>query len=242
MMFLIDQFCVEYRTKMSFLLILVILLVVFYLSLKYIYSYWSRNGFPEVKPSIPFGNLTSFIKQETSFGVNICDLYWESNAQLVGIYLFFKPALLIRDAALAKRIMTTDFDYFHDRGVSYAPDSDSITANLFSMPGKTWKDLRVNMTPLFTAGKLRSMFSILLNAGNQLSNHINNGLVNVQNVFEMKDLMSRFVLNSIASIFWGLDIDTIENPRHPFRKIGELINAKDFINKTKTAAAFLCPQ
>lgn len=227
---------------MSFLLIIAIACVALYFGLRRVYTYWKRNGFPEVTPSIPFGNLTSFIKQETSFGVNLCNLYWESKAPLLGIYLFFKPALLIRDAPLAKRIMTTDFEFFHDRGIFYEPERDSMTAQLFAMPGQAWKDLRVTMTPLFTAGKLRSMFSILLNVGNQLASHIDEGLDRGQSVFEMKDLMGRFVLNSIASIFWGLDIDTIKNPEHPFRQIAHVMNPKDFFNKTKAAAVILCPQ
>lgn len=226
---------------MSFINILLLSAVAIYFGLRYIYSYWRRKGFPELTPSIPFGNLTSFMKQETSFGVNLCNLYWESKTPLLGIYLFFKPSLLVCDAFLAKRIMTTDFEYFHDRGVFHAPEQDPVSAHLFSMPGQAWKDLRVTMTPLFTAGKLRSMFSILLNSGQQLSSHVENGLSAGQTVFEVKDLMSRYVLNSIASIFWGLDIDTIKEPEHPFRQIAHLVLAKDFVSKIKFAAVMLCP-
>lgn len=227
---------------MNFLYIIVIASLAFYFFLRRVYTYWKRNGFPEVTPSIPFGNMTSFMKQETSFSINLCNLYWESTEPVLGIYQFFKPALMIRDALLAKRIMTTDFEFFHDRGLFYQPDRDAMTAHLFSTPGKAWKDLRVTITPLFTSGKLRSMFSILLNVGNQLANHIDTGLENGQTVFEMKDLMSRFVLNSIASILWGLDIDTIKEPEHPFRQISHVMNPKDYINKIRGSLKVLCPQ
>lgn len=226
---------------MSFLNIFLLSVAAIYFGLRYVYSYWRRKGFPEITPSIPFGNLSSFMKQETAFGVNVCNLYWESQAPLVGIYLFFRPALLVRDATLAKRIMTTDFEYFHDRGIFYAPERDPATANLFAMRGQEWKDLRVTMTPLFTAGKLRSMFSILLTSGQQLSSHVDEELSAGKTVFEMKDLFSRYVLNSIASTFWGLDIDTIKNPEHPFRQIAHIMNAQGFLNKMRAAAVMLCP-
>lgn len=83
------------------------------------YSSWSRRGFPEISPSIPLGNLGAVVSGKKSVGVQLHDLYFQSQAPMVGIYLFFKPALLLRDPELIKRVLVTDFEHFHDRGVHY---------------------------------------------------------------------------------------------------------------------------
>jgi uncharacterized protein YaiI (UPF0178 family) len=43
--------------------------------------------------------------------------------KLVGIYTFQRAVLVVRDPALADRILITDFSHFPDRGVSFTNNS-----------------------------------------------------------------------------------------------------------------------
>lgn len=184
---------------------MVLLLIIFaataiYLYLRYVYSYWERNGFPYIPPSIPFGNLAESTLRKTAFGINIYNLYKSSTEQLfTGIYLFYRPAILIRDAELAKRILTTDFNSFHDRGVFHNPSVDPISGHLFNMPGAAWRNLRAKLTSSFTTGKLKSMMPTILVEGDNLKKYMQN-IADKKEVVKMKKLIDRFVLLYIPNI------------------------------------------
>lgn len=124
------------------MLFAIIFVTFLYMVLKHYYSYWDREGFPNIKPAIPFGNLKSLVKKERSFGTAIYDLYNKTKEPFIGVYLFFRPALLIRDADLIRNVLVNDFQHFHDRGVYCDQKNDPMSANLFSLPGEEWKTLR----------------------------------------------------------------------------------------------------
>lgn len=128
--------------------LILILLVILYVFVKKQYSYWERNGISSVTPSIPFGSLKSIVKKEKSFGTAIYDIYKNTTEPFIGIYLFFRPALLVRDSVLVKNVLLNEFQHFHDRGVYCEPETDPMSATLFSLPGEKWKNLRTKLTPV----------------------------------------------------------------------------------------------
>ncbi|XP_058126457.1 cytochrome P450 6d3-like [Anopheles ziemanni] len=215
--------------------------VVLFLGLKYIYSYWDRNGLPNLKPEIPFGNLRTLAEKKESFGIAINNLYLRSTERLVGVYLFFRPAILIRDPHLAKRIMLNDFQYFHDRGVYCNEERDPLSSNLFALPGQRWKNLRARLTPTFTSGQLRNMMPTFLDVGKKLMNQMEK-LVERETVLEMRDVTSRFVLEIVASVFFGFEANCIENSDDPFRTTLRRVNGQvSFVNNIRSAGVFICP-
>lgn len=173
-----------------FLISIILVVVAVYLYLRYIYSYWYRNGFPYIQPKIPIGNLDQVAKREKSFGVNLYSLYKQSTEPLVGVYLLFRPALLVRDASLVHRMMVNDFASFHDRGVYCNPKYDPMSENLFAMTGDRWKAMRATFTPSFTLGKLKAMLPNILAEGERVMKYLEKTADN-QGVVEIKDLMSR---------------------------------------------------
>lgn len=168
--------------------------VAIYFYLKYVYSHWERNAIPFLEPSIPFGNLGDVAKQKSAFGIHIYNLYKQSKEYplLAGIYLFFRPAILLRDADLIKRVLTTDFNSFHDRGTFHNPDLDPLSSHLFNMPGAAWKNLRAKLTPAFTTGKLKSMMPTILVEGENLKKYMQK-IADNEEVIPMKRLIDRFV-------------------------------------------------
>lgn len=172
------------------LILLVLLLTALYLYLRYVFSYWQRKGFPYVEPSIPWGNLSLVALRKTSFGINISELYNKSREPFVGIYFFFRPGILIRDAELTKKILATDFNSFYDRGVYCNGKQDPLSETLFALPGKRWKNLRSKLSPTFTSGKLKGMFSTILEVGENLEKYLV-PLANRSEVVDMKDILSR---------------------------------------------------
>lgn len=227
---------------MMFLVIIAVLLIAVYWFVTNQYAYWENVGVASIKPKIPFGNIQSVIKKERSFGTAIYDLYKQSSEPFVGIYLFFRPALLIRDAELVKTVLTTDFQHFHDRGVYCDPKNDPMSSNLFALTGGTWKSLRSKLTPAFTSGKLKGMFPTIQAIGDELV-RLMQPMADKHQVVEIRDYIGRFTLDCLATIAFGQDdVSTLKNPDHDFRMMGKKLqdNSK-FLNIVRGAANFLCP-
>lgn len=157
-----------------------------------IFNHWSRHGIPVLRPSFPFGNLSNTMTRKTSFGQNINNLYRESKEALVGIFLLWRPAILMRDPALAKQILVQDFAYFHDRGVYTRPEADPYSDNIFAMNGLRWKRMRYRMTSMFTAGRVKTMLSTVFEKGDNLAAALIDK-ANANEIVEIKDYSSRYV-------------------------------------------------
>lgn len=160
--------------------------------IKWIYTYWQRKGFPYHEPKIPFGVLDPVRKREASLGTAIYDVYRSTKDKVVGIYLITRPALLVRDAQLAKDILSKDFESFHDRGIHVDDENDpQLSGGLLFLKGQDWKSLRVKMTPLFTSGKLKAMFETVEDVGDRMVNYLNTQLPDVgSKELELRKVMS----------------------------------------------------
>uniref|UniRef100_A0A182QPV1 Cytochrome P450 n=1 Tax=Anopheles farauti TaxID=69004 RepID=A0A182QPV1_9DIPT len=212
-----------------------------FLGLKYVYSYWDRHGIPNLKPEIPYGNLKTLAQKKESFNVVVNKLYEGSSDRLVGVYLFFRPAILIRDAHLAKRIMVNDFQSFQDRGVYCNEHSDPMSANLFALSGQRWKNLRSKLTPTFTSGQLRNMLPTFLEQGTKLQAHLERPATEGKTV-DMRDVTSRYVLDVVASVFFGFEANCLQNPGDAFRTaLLDVNNTESIVSNIRTTGVFLCP-
>ncbi|XP_062552467.1 cytochrome P450 6d3-like [Armigeres subalbatus] len=219
---------------------LALLWLVVVIALRYVYSYWDRNGLPSVKPHIPYGNLKTVANKTEPFGYATSALYWKSKERLLGIYLFFRPAILIRDAHLAQQIMTKDFNHFHDRGVFCNEDSDPFSANLFALPGKRWRNLRNKFTPLFTGAQLRNMMPTILDVGHKFQRFLE-PFAEKREALEIRELVGRCVLEVIASVFFGIEANSINDPNDGFSKTLRESQSDGFMNNFRATASFICP-
>ncbi|KAL7043618.1 hypothetical protein ACKWTF_001596 [Chironomus riparius] len=224
-------------------LILLTVLIVFLVSfVTKQYTYWNQFDIPHLKAKFPFGNLELVTKQQRSFGTAIYDIYNGSKERILGFYMFFKPALLIRDPVLIKSVLATDFANFHDRGIYVDANRDPMSANLFSLEGEEWKNLRTRLTPAFTSGKLKGMFENIKGIGNNLINFMESK-ANEQAIIEIRDISIRYVTDCLAMIAFGQEgISSIDNPEHEF-----LVNAKRYnedknlLDMVRRISIFICP-
>lgn len=213
-----------------------------YLFLKYIFSYWSRKHVSYIEPVIPFGNLSDTVKGTTSFGLNVWNHYKYSNDPYTGLYLFTTPALLVRDPDFVRRVLVTDFNSFHDRGMHCNPEIDPMSENLFSLPGARWKNLRHKLSPTFTSGKLKAMFPTILEICERLQ-HYMTGLAKNAEIIDINDLCMRYTIDIVSNVIFGYEVDSINNPNNDFREFSKKINANDSKwEDIKGALAFVSPR
>lgn len=92
---------------------------IFFWSL-YKVTYWKRHNVPFI-PALPFiGNFKDILLFKRSISEKVCDFYFNKlveNKSVCGLHVLYKPALLIRDPELIKRVLLTDFDSFSNRFV-----------------------------------------------------------------------------------------------------------------------------
>lgn len=187
--------------------------------MKFLYSYWKRRGVNSLPTQFPFGNFKDAFLQRISIGHIAERFYNESKDAVVGVYVALRPTLILRDPEIIRHVLIKDFQHFHDRGVYIDEKRDPLSAHLFAMSGQKWKNLRMKLTPTFTSGKLKAMFSTLVGCGGSLQPYID-GLIKDGKPLEVRELSASYATNVIASVAFGIDINCIENPDADFRKYG----------------------
>jgi hypothetical protein len=121
-------------------MILVLLLgfsvALFYLLNNHLFRYWSKRGFNQLQPTFLFGNAGPIITLKTSMGEFFADLYSKhKNHKILGVYLSYRPVLVLTDAKIVQDIMIRDFTSFHDRPMPVDEANDPLSAHLFNISG-----------------------------------------------------------------------------------------------------------
>lgn len=210
---------------------------------KYLLSYWSRRGFQQTEPKFLIGDAGPLILLKSSLGETIANFYHKNKQHKVfGIYMFYRPILVINDLMVAQDIMIKDFNNFHDRPMPVDEENDPLSAHLFSVAGQKWRDLRVKFTPTFTSGKLKGMFPIIRSCGQTLEDYLIKNKKTGVDVFEFRDLMARFNTNIISSVAFGIENDCINEPDHIFRRMGAKFFATSVKNGLRSMISFIGPK
>ncbi|XP_031640057.1 probable cytochrome P450 6d5, partial [Contarinia nasturtii] len=228
--------------KVNGLAILIVSLTLLYFFLKRTYSYWERNGFKTL-PNYNYilGHFKETLAQKEFVGDFIARLYNSTSEPFVGIYSILRPILLVRDPELIRLILIKDFSHFTDRDVHCNEEYDPLSGVLFSLPGKRWKNIRTKLTPAFSSGKLKAMFGTLHDCGSTMQNYLEKYADN-DKVLEVRDLAARYTTNVIASVGFGLDIDSIGDPNNDFRVYGAQVFEPSISNAIRWFFFFIAPK
>lgn len=236
MAWLTDQWMIDVLA-----LLIGIITVVYYYA-KFTYSYWQRNCFAYAPGSNHvFGHFKSTFTQQESLGMLVTRIYNSTNEPFIGMYSIFRPILLVRDSELVRNILIKDFNYFTDRGVHCDESYDPLSGHLFALPGQKWKNLRGKLSPTFTSGKLKAMFSTLVDCGATLQNHLEK-LANKGEFLDVREVSAGHATNVIASVAFGIDVDTIVNPNNDFRVCGRKIFESSIWNAIRLSLNFIAPK
>uniref|UniRef100_A0A182XUE8 Uncharacterized protein n=1 Tax=Anopheles quadriannulatus TaxID=34691 RepID=A0A182XUE8_ANOQN len=204
------------------LLVLTLLVAVYWIRQRL--AYWEKRGVPYVPPSFPHGNLGGFGKKlHMSAILQNCYKQLKSSGQpFGGIHFFINPIALLIDPDLIKTVLVKDFPYFHDRNLYYNEQDDPLSHHLVAMEGTRWKHLRAKLTPTFTSGKMKLMFSTVTAVAEEFDRCMMNE-IKTSPVVEMKDLLARFTTDIIGSVAFGLECNSLKDPEAKFRAMGRKV-------------------
>jgi cytochrome P450 family 6 len=186
------------------------------------FNYWKDRGIPYLKPTPGFGN-TGRMFFKISFAEQFKIFYDSSNGKpFCGVFQFRSPILVVRDPNIIRLVMVKDFAYFQDRRVSFNEKKEPLSAHLLNMRGKQWRNLRSKLTPTFTSGKMKMMFSLMNECAEELRNFLE-GPASRNEDLEIKEIMSKFTTDIIGSCVFGLKCNAINDPNSEFRNMGRRV-------------------
>jgi cytochrome P450 family 6 len=195
------------------------------------FSYWKKRGVPTLNPTPQFGDIGAAFFKQKKFPELINESYKAFDGKKFGgLYGFTVPSLLVRHPEVIKDILVKDFDKFHSCGMVVNEKAEPLLGNLVTLSGSKWRNLRVKLSPTFTAGKMKVMFGTLVECGKELQDFLQEA-ANKSETIEIKDILARYNTDVIASCAFGIQCNCLKNPDAEFHKWGRSIFELSAANK-----------
>ncbi|CAG9827785.1 unnamed protein product [Diabrotica balteata] len=210
----------------------IILVLIYFLGIKP-FNYWKKRGVIQGNPALFLGDSWEQMMKKQTFAEMVQKVYsFGPGARYAGMYQFMTPILVVKDLELLKQLFVKDFDHFTDHGKFVSEEADPLWAkNLFFLTGQKWRDMRAILSPAFTSKKMKSMFFLISETADDFVNHFleqNKDSIEL----ELKDKFTRFTNDIIASIAFGVKIDSLKNPNNEFFLMGQDITSFSGFKKT----------
>lgn len=205
--------------------LLTALVAVGYAFLLWSFQYWKRRNVPHFEPKMPWGTGENPFMRTKTIGEEFTDLYRRAKKngwKFTGLYFLNNVNLMLVDLDLIKQIMAKDFYNFVDRGIFTNEKDDPLSCHLFAIGGVKWRNLRAKLSPTFTSGKMKTMFSTLADCGLVLERYVEENIDSDEGI-EIKDVLGKFSTDIIGSCAFGLDCNSFKDPDSPFIENGRKI-------------------
>lgn len=101
--------------------------------------------------------------------------------------------------------------------------------HLFNLEPKRWRPLRSKLTPMFTSGKLKDMFGLILECADHFEKYLDK-LTAEEEPIDFREVTAKFTTDVIGSCAFGIEMSSLSDEDSEFRKIGRQIFALNFEN------------
>lgn len=136
-------------------------------------NYWSKRGVKDVKPLFFFGNVAPCVFGTKTPDKLIREAYDKgAGEKVIGLHVFDKPYLVVRDPELIKSVFIKDFNNFSNKLLGGKHTDVMSSTNLFLANNPPWKYIRTKLTPIFTSGKLKKMYELMMEICDDLQVHL----------------------------------------------------------------------
>lgn len=111
------------------------------------------------------------------------------------------------------------------------------------MTGQKWRDMRATLSPAFTGTKMRQMLHLICQVGKQSVDTLKSKIDKNGQDFEMRDFVSKFTVDIMATTAFGIEVNSFENPDIEFQDVSK--NVLNFESGTfiwKIVGYFIAPK
>ncbi|NWR68129.1 CP3A9 protein, partial [Bucorvus abyssinicus] len=192
-----------------------------FLSLRYgtwPFGLFKKLGIPGPRPLPFFGTCLEYRKGFLEFD-NEC---FQKYGKVWGIYDGRQPVLAVVDPQIIKSVLVKEcYSTFTNRR---HVDLAGVLQEAVSLAeDEQWKRIRTVLSPTFTSGKLKEMFPIMKHYGEVLVKNVQKR-VEKDNTISVKDIFGSYSMDVVTSTSFGVNIDSMNNPKDPFvREMQKLV-------------------
>uniref|UniRef100_A0A8D1A673 Cytochrome P450 3A n=1 Tax=Sus scrofa TaxID=9823 RepID=A0A8D1A673_PIG len=176
----------------------------------YSHGLFKKLGIPRPRPLPYFGNVLAYRKGMWNFD-NKC---FKEYGKMWGFFDGRQPVLAITDPDMIKTVLVkecysvfTNWRYFGPLGIM----KNSVCLAV----DEQWKRIRTLLSPTFTSGKLKKMFPIFVQYGDALVRNLRKETEKGKPI-NVKDIFGAYSLDMTTGTSFGVKIDSLNNPQHPF--------------------------
>nr|DAB41789.1 TPA_inf: cytochrome P450 CYP332A31 [Mamestra configurata] len=198
-----------------FLVFVISCLSIFYLFARSNYGYWKKRGVPYEEPKLFFGNLSFLMRR------SFWDVFYDLSKKYkkhdyFGIFLSWKPLLILNSKELAKKILVKDSESFQDRYSYSGVNDDPLgSLNLFTIKSPMWIQMRNEISPMFTSSRLRGITELMnINSG-ELVRRIQKDYVDNNEPVDLKKLFSMYTSDTVAYTVFGIRVSALKELTSP---------------------------
>ncbi|XP_074960950.1 cytochrome P450 3A9-like [Phalacrocorax aristotelis] len=199
----------------ALLLIFIVLLVLYGI---WPFGFFKKLGIPGPTPLPFFGTCLEYRKGFLEFD-NEC---FQKYGKVWGFYDGRQPVLGVMDPQIIKTVLVKECysTFTNRRHIELA----GVLKNAVSLAeDEQWKRIRTVLSPTFTSGKLKEMFPIMKHYGEVLVKNVQKR-VEKDNALSVKDVFGSYSMDVVTSTAFGVNIDSMNNPKDPFvREMQKLV-------------------
>ncbi|XP_056896985.1 cytochrome P450 3A27-like [Takifugu flavidus] len=211
------------------LLILVIILSTTYGCSPYVL--FKRGG---IRGPTPWPFIGTYLQYKTGlldFYTECCKRY----GKVWGLYEGRIPVMFIVDTAMIKTVFVKEgYSVFLNRK-SIGPNG-ILSTGLPFLRDDNWKRVHKIVSPAFSSGRMKDMFSIMLQHSNILMGNIrgleDKGAVNI------RQMIQPYTANISFAIFFSIDIESLNNPSSPFLHYLQEVSKYNYMNLWRLLVIF----
>lgn len=127
---------------------------------------------------------------------------------------------------MIRQITVKDFDHFvnHRDFFTDADEGALFGKSLFAMRDQKWKHMRSTLSPAFTGSKMRMMFQLITDVAQQAVTYMKSkDDIKTGRDVDIKDYFSHFTNDIIASVAFGIKVDSLKDENHEFFQYGKKV-------------------
>lgn len=96
--------------------------------------------------------------------------------------------------------------------------------NLFALEPERWRPMRAKLSPIFTSGKLKEMFPLILECAGNLEKYLGK-ISNTNEPVECREMAAKYTTDVIGSCVFGINMNALSSEESEFREMGRRIFA-----------------
>ncbi|NWV15955.1 CP3A9 protein, partial [Ptilonorhynchus violaceus] len=182
------------------------------------FGLFKKLGIPGPRPLPFFGTCLEYRKGFLEFDMACFKKY----GKVWGIYDGRQPVLAVTDPQIIKSVLVKEcYSTFTNR--RHIDLVGALTDAISLAEDEQWKRLRTVLSPTFTSGKLKEMFPIIKHYGEVLVKNVEQQ-VKKDSSLSVKDIFGSYSMDVVTSTSFGVNIDSMNNPKDPFvREMKKLV-------------------